>query len=866
MLAGLVALLVIAIAALVAVLGSGAGGPAVFGGVDRGVDEPRLDGEGLEPSAALANTAERAESERAVLDTDRDGSDPTTADVATIPWPKDGIDLVVVDAETGEPVPHALVRFVDPPLSALDRMDTQLSLLEQLDRDGSAIRCDAEGRVRVPYGTWEVVAQAEGRRGGADLTRHQPDETIEVRIHTLERLQVRVVDGLGRPAPDAAVVLSDPARGSWGQRVERRTSDSSGRVVFDFPDPAGAEDLEASLDGFFFSPAWVDPREEDAELVLPPHGSVVVDFGDARFIEGEPISLDLEWKGLVSTPSRVLPVKNGLVRFEPFQLGLQFHVLAPLGVELAEWGPFVGPTVQGETVLIHAQLAEPIAGMRGRVVDERGDPVGSVELVMARLGQAFAEPDQASRFTTAADGTFLAVLPKIPRNRGKLVLRDLAADGRSAPIELTGLGEDHVADLGTIVLRRDLVRVHGTVFGNGGTLEGASLTCAFSIPLDGSVSEEVGRTGLLLIERTGLEPAPGSFVAIDARVYSGENGEFSCSVPPDATAVYLVVTHPQHHGHMLASPLPAGHLRVVLEPDPVLRGRLSVPEWWGDTGRISIVSLEGTSRRVHSFTRSDIGRIAGRAPDPGEDSFLFHAPSFEPIGLELTTGRHGRVVADLGRYAPTLDTSVLHPDLDPLDLSTFVRLVEIAIEPPRTDTDAGASYLLWIEDADEDNWWSSAGATSGPWDAQVLLPIHHAGDLIVKSDRCRPARIPAGVERHAVQLELGPPVVLRLESLAQLPEGVRLAFELVVGLWTRELRPDDDGVVREHLAGPGPVQLRMTTYVPRLAEGEIRDPRWDRLNRYPLVLAAFDVGDEGVELDVAVPDLAGLMQLFDDAH
>jgi hypothetical protein len=866
MLAGPVALLVIAIAALVAVLGSSAGGPAVIGGVDRGVDEPRLDGEGLEPSAALANTAERAESERAVLDTDRDGSDPTTADVPTIPWPKDGIDLAVVDAGTGEPVPRALVRFVDPRERAPGDVDPSTSsdrpLDERLNEGGVSVRCDSKGRARVPYRTDDVLVEAEHRRGYARLWRARGSEPHVVQVHDLVSYDVRVVDGHGEPVPGARVVLEDLIP-PIDRVLEERRSDADGWVRFDAAVSLRAP--SAALVGVFGTPVRIYFSEASRTLVLPPHGSVSVVLDDPRLKNGIACALAPSQKSIAVGSRARAPVAHGVAEFDTVELGLRLEARADLLGVNKDSNTFIGPRSEGEHVRFEFEGLETVGWMRGVVEDEHGRAVRSMRLEIAPFGEPFGLSMQSRTLTTDADGGFEIALPFSLRNGGRVVFRDPVGTGRSAYVELPDFGEGRTADVGTVVLRRDVERIRGVVLGYGGPVSGASVTAAYSVPVDRTVDERVGRIGLQLITETGFTPEPGHFIATDATVVTGEDGRFETVAPPGATAVILVVSHGRHRGSKPVVALPAGDLRVVLEPDPVLVGRAVVPATWPQSGALAIVSPDATTERVRFDDSKAAAHYTAQAWLHG-DPFLLRAPSFEPVGLELWSEPAGRAIADLGRYAPSLDKELAHAELDPLDLARFVRLVDVAIEPPRTDSSSRPSLVVWIEDADGEVWWGSAGATTGPWDARVLLPIDHAGDLIVKSDRCRFVPVPSGVERHAVELELGPPVVLRLESLAQLPDGVRLAFELVAGDRTRELRPDDDGLVREHLAGPGPVKLRMTTHVPRLAEGEVRDPRWDRLDGYPLVLAAFDVGDEGVELDVAVPDLAGLMQLFDDAH
>lgn len=867
-LAGLVVALLLAVAMFVIVGGPGADGPAAIGSVGTdGSDTVRI------RTATLAGDDEQDVAQRAALEVDLDGSGTTSAEVPTLPWPTDGIDLVVVDATTGEQVPHALVRFVDPrehvPSELVVGPDYRLNFFDGLQHGVAAIRCDDRGLARVPYGTMKVVASTAGLRGEGRLSATSVHEPVEVLVHPCEVLVVRVMDSDGRPVPDAWVVLKERARGDSWTHIDTSSSNGSGRVEFEYPrrwnSGTPRPELLAELVGVFEEFVRVNPIREGAVLVQPDSGSVVVDFEQGAFANGQRINLVPYSAGegmVVVRASMVVRVSDAEARFRPVEVGLPVQLWGTAVSPFSNKHGFSGPRHAGEEVQV--VIGRTLRGVRGQIVDCLGASLASTRIELAPLGQPFERSERVLSLFTDPSGAFESVLPEDVDPGSPLVVRHPMSGGRSTLVRLPEFGEDKTADLGTVVLRRDLGRVEGVVLGHNGPLPGATIVCAFAIPIEGRVDAELGRVDRQMVAETGVAPGPGRLVAIDTIVRTGEDGRFSVVVPPDASVVYFVVTHPSHHDVMQGFALPAGDVRIVLEPDPVLVGRVTAPDAWGDLDGLATVSPDATTERVRFRDPKAAAHFTAQAWIDRGDSFLFRAPTFEPVGLELWSRSAARVIADLGSYAPGLDKHRAHSELDPLDLARFVRLVEVAIEPPRTDSGTRPSLEVRIEDTHGEVWWCSAGATTGPWDARILLPIDHVGDLIVRSDRCQPESVPAGVERHLVQLELGPGVLLRLASLAQLPDGVRLGFELVVGDAARELRPDDDGVVRDHLSGLGPVQLRMTAYVPSLDEGEIRDPRWDTLDGVPLELAAFDVGGEGVELDVAVPDLAGLVRLLEE--
>jgi len=879
-----VALAICAVAAI-ALLGPDEVAPSSIGGEG---DAARADGArpaDAEPDAIRPGTR--------VVDAGDAREEVGSDAAATVPWPDDGVDLLVIDDATGRPVAGALVHFVDPRghASGDDWLVRALrsSWRERLDDEGVAVRCDASGRTRVPYRTLRVEARASvegGTARGVARIGSGAREPVVVRVAVREPWTVRVVDAAGAPAADASVVQFD---GDGAVFLDRRRTDGDGLARFERRGAWTAEDSSTAaiddssvsfvLDGLFRSPVFERAfhRSEDhpiIELVRPPCGSVVVEVPGADALgRDELVTLGLAFRSSQNaldvryTIELTQRLGDGELRFE--QVGVGHALRVALGPD-AERGrtTFAGPAADGEEVRVTIGRVEPGAVLFGRVVDEDGRAVADTRLELARLGHPFggsgagagagAGVGAVRSVTTRGDGSFEFRSGELTPRAWTALLRDPEGRGRTAPFRVPDAHADGRVDIGELVLVRALVQVNGRVLGHGGPLAGAEVTVAFvrsepAWPI-GEVYDQHDRIVDRLEDATGdaLEVSMDEFVAVDRVLHTTEDGRFAFVAPSDARAAICSVEYAAHDDALFVVELPASSgtdLGVEIELQPR----------WSVEGRLVGAGSTYAGRAVEVVLRSgdlpedaDAGAFV-RYHSGGR--FSVSCPNAEPVGLALvTTSWPPTVLAELGPFAPSVDGAP-HPALDPLDVASYADVFEVEVVPPFLGDEQPSTFVRLLDD--EGQSWGAVGSSSGPWTLSVATPHGWGGAFTVHTNCYRPVTVRPFGRDVSVELELGPRVELAFEGLDAVPEGARWRLRL----GTTQIHPDDEGAWSGYRPNAGAFVVTATLDLPRRQPEDTYDARWDELDGQPLRLARLELPDGGLSETIAMPDLDGLVEL-----
>ncbi len=375
-----------------------------------------------------------------------------------------GARVQVVDDDTGAPIPHSVLHYVEG--DAWDRhwgdgrlRITMSSLWEVAEQLGERIVADAHGRARVAWTGMEAMVTARASDGSIGLASvdawHVERDPIMVRVPRRRDLRVLVVDEQGKPAPDVRVGLWFFMKGPHTMARARTGADG----IANLGQVAGLAALPYAVNsllvdetiwgdglfavglevpgtgrGFLFVPSRrdgpasreIDPRHpptDPIELRLVPTGRVVVNVRDRNGDPppvSQPVCLSVaggeaELLGEVPRVGRDHDVAwtdaLGRATIPHVALGHSYGARTwdairneSAGVHLA------GPQKPGETVEV--SLLWPAAPsprlIRGRAVDIAGRPLSNALLDLAAfpLGQPEASEGYGTRWMTDAQGRF----------------------------------------------------------------------------------------------------------------------------------------------------------------------------------------------------------------------------------------------------------------------------------------------------------------------------------------------------------------------------------------------------------------------------------------------------------------------------
>jgi hypothetical protein len=778
------------------------------------------------------------------------------------------VEVRFVLAVDGSPVPAAEVHHL-----AWDRIqaDCRPRVWDEYRVDpeaalriwGTALVSDAAGIAQVPADADTVVARSGSLYGSASRPQ-APGAIWTVRLTRDSILEVDVVDATGRPAPGVRIgvgyLRKIPDGIAWMTMAVRAESDESGRATFPHaqqlrPPESIALDRNGRITAC--EPGLVDRFGPvvDAEalpagpvrFVLPPHGSVEVDFVDA--LGRVRSDTKVGWSIGQELPPDERPAGT---REDPSFGGEQFHSETSTGRQSFPWVglgrrywiraatedewehvQFDGPQEPGQTVDVKIPriVGRPI--LEGRVHRSdgslpRGMRIAWRCILTRREGGGIVAVDPDGRFAFALAEEDIG-----------LVVERLA---------LLGLdGERFDGELGYIGWKQPL-RAGSTDVGEV-ILETAPLVCAGVIEGD---PDSIQRARLR-VQRPWSRVHEGEILegwSVDARVFEIRDGprfRFVGEVVPGRFRLMASVPDA-----LPIDPLPFGlgqdDLRVVIPRGGAITAAVAETRRLGRGGMV-------VGRAV---------RVDGGIPHPDEasrlevaDRRILHWPSLSPGTYEVS-------ISVLGSDAPFATArGVIVRDgettpIGPFELPATLRTLEVTVTPPDgVRLPAGATVILAKGDLDG----PIEGYRSRP-DVAYLTVDRPSVDLIVVAEGCRAERIHGVMDSIEVQLRgawsrrfsVDAPVLpeghvyrLRVEGTDAPAGRLRTDMSLgsvagVLGLGSRDVELGDAAVGVAEFMVPG-------TYAIELFVMRAGASRWQIV--HGVSPATFEIGD-GLEGTVEV--------------
>ncbi|MEZ6038601.1 MAG: hypothetical protein R3F29_14055 [Planctomycetota bacterium] len=371
-----------------------------------------------------------------------DTSREAAKDAPPIPADAQWLELLVVDALTEEPAPDVDVWWsneqqwpLDQTLPRAERNAMQQDDDLRITRFGWHARTDRQGRVRVTPGESgaAVIARDATRFARGDFAPKTSDaKALRLALQREQVLTVHVTDATGADAQGVPVLLwQQDDDGSeqqmfYGSRARR--TDATGTITFPHlqrwtrwswgPHRGRAPDaitVAIVTPGIDSERTRLDPEalpSEPVELQLPPTGHLTLHV----LFEGQPIP-DLEELRLHADPNGaseldkdwVVPIdEHGTAQFRHVPLGKTF-----VGGSMFWSFAQAGPTAPGQLVEATIDVAELVYALSGRVLDDRGAPVGAQNMV-ARF--QFVGPGGmagGSNVAVGGDGRFLWLVHRL---------------------------------------------------------------------------------------------------------------------------------------------------------------------------------------------------------------------------------------------------------------------------------------------------------------------------------------------------------------------------------------------------------------------------------------------------------------------
>jgi len=601
------------------------------------------------------------------------------------------IEVEIVRADDGEPVPHARVSWwpIAAPLSGTEEFRTWLSSNTVEAHESSAVRlqADRQGRVWVSDSDlgFVVVARTAELWGyasfGLDIK-----GPAQVRLAADLDVRVQVVDEQGRPVAGVPVALRERRGAAHTDHITARTDEPQGLAVLRHARPflqrtAGSSPVfVVAVPGIFDPPVErpIDLQHSSPQilkLVLPPTGSCEVVVGDPS---GEPIlgevrvHLRFAPRGSDSRPESAPPGETflsgegGRVLFEHVALGRDLvgavtHHRALSSEEIR--GP--GPTRAGERVQLRAGLGSDLAIWRGRLLDPSGAALGSAT-AFARLEAT--DPDSQFEGTagawtvrTAEDGRFSVVTVPIAQRPERLVVAVYALSDRGVPVSVArvpapadvGAG---ARELGDFLLRELPVVVEGEVVdARGEPVAGATVMPTLHVAADApqpAVVRWPPRHNFMLTDRSGRFELRGEVPSVQIALAARKGG---------LTGEPLVVT------------TGARGVRLVLEPGGVIEGRVLLDPDVLDTPILVEVALVGPAPKVAVRPGEGPSRLGA----DGRFAVLGLAPGM--YAVRIVHEATARELGTVSGVAVASGETTRDPRLDPLDLRRASRFVELTL-------------------------------------------------------------------------------------------------------------------------------------------------------------------------------------------
>lgn len=388
------------------------------------------------------------------------GSPPPS--VPTLPWGSELVEVRVVDAATGKPVPGARVTAFDHRTQTrIDALapeawhESWRQFVDDLEayqlRFGVEHVADTRGVVRLPLiqTAGPMTARSDRRYGerwdwGADRIVIAPDR----------QLRVRVADHSGRPVPGVRVHLGwDPttpcSRDPRDGYRNAHTDDAGIAVLRHVQVCADALREHLGRNALFIVPYVLGgaaepihriqlddgPLPDTLDVRLPPAGTAavrVVDVRGARVgrnerwhlsVDARLVDGDGRWAGEIGA--------DGVARFAFLPIGRALRFTASLANY--ETPPIEHPGLRrdGEHLAIEIPFGPQATTVFGRAVDAGGEPLGRIALIACLPGEWWPS---TQRLDTGEDGTFRLVVPDLMPG-ADVVLHRIEVR-RRGPIEL----------------------------------------------------------------------------------------------------------------------------------------------------------------------------------------------------------------------------------------------------------------------------------------------------------------------------------------------------------------------------------------------------------------------------------------------
>jgi hypothetical protein len=495
----------------------------------------------------------------------------------------DGALVRVVHASSGVPAPGARVWVEREQRDEaawsrawLEHGDLGAVLASGLGEEHAA---DERGLVHLPLpedGLW-ISAQLGRERGEGRIERSAPECTIE--IAPVRSVEVLAVDAAGNPLEGVQFAIVLRTTPGWGEIAHGVTGADGRRVLHVDAEAPDALDPAAILAPMLVAaePAGVDVQpgdlpQEVVRFVIGAHGRLVVravdERGERRRSRGRSgIHADSE-RNLALSAAQVAgpwfdrPLVDGEALFERVGVGLALRVWVEARGFDAALAEVEGPTSSGAEQIVEVPLLQPRLSVRGRALEEDGEPLGGARL-SGWLSIDGARGEQVLGVWTDELGRF--------EDRGGTAL---ATAQPGAPLELQGARDGEVArrgvarlpapddegvlDLGTIALAPVALVASGRVALADGTPVNNAEVFVVGTSL-GSRSSPQGRFAI-----SGEAPA-ASFELV------ARDWLFLPGTPVRARAGQEDVLVPMRRGAQLAGRLvlppdvPARSLRLIVE-------------------------------------------------------------------------------------------------------------------------------------------------------------------------------------------------------------------------------------------------------------------------------------------------------------
>ena len=732
----------------------------------------------------------------------------------------DGVQVLVRVKASAEPIPGALVAFVD-----FGELETERRALlaDPEDRDqaaarfGRLFRADENGLVTVPRSQAGlsgrnafVEASSDDLWGRASLTVGVA-EPVLLELVPDGDLAVRVVDQSGAPRPGVRTCLiarrderssplvfgvtREPDGVALLRHVSSKMRSQGGASAF----AALAIPLEESVE------LGCDPArlpEEPLELVLPETGSLEIVLVTPEGTPHEGLAwVRTGYRPLVpsrpstwSRPAYTHVIRDGRLVLEVGPgLAFDFEVEGEDFVEFEAEG--VGPRRAGELATVRLEIGRSASTVAARLLAD-GEPLPDARVVVFQeigyVGGARQGREDRERTDAGGRISFPVLPPEDPARRLTFEF-STRHDGEELSAELVlgpelAPGENELGDLA--LEPRPLLLAGRIVDDAGNPVPGAS------VRLYARVADPESGTG------TSWERLRA------AGAEAGRDGRFEARGRSSAAVIGVTPAREGFTaGERAEFPRGTRDATVVMSAGGSIAGRVLVDPSIGTRTVSVFVRSELAERNAgtqHKQVDPDTGAFELKGLKPGRYTLL------ATVGMNEEVARAEGLLVEAGR-------TVRDPRFDPLDLRGELSVWRVRARC--ADEFPVESFQVLIKDEKGGYRGSSQGSRGDR--PLTLITSRPALDLLVRANEHRDLEL-LGVKNDLdVLLDAGLRVELTLEGVTGLDPGLSIAASLVGG--ARSGRPESQtwvqfdaaGVARFRVGVPGTYQVAL-----QLLEGE----------------------------------------------